>query len=306
MKEEMRQKFIEIFGNNRVLFDEPMSQHTTFRIGGPADVFVMPENYEQIREVLRLCKEEKLPFFVLGNGSNLLVSDSGYRGVIIQMDRNMEEIRLDGEEIHACAGALLSSVAVAARNASLTGFEFAGGIPGTIGGAAVMNAGAYGGELKDVLKEVTVMTREGEILTIPAEKMEMGYRTSIIKTAGYLVLEAVISLKKGDEEAIRATMKDLSERRTEKQPLDYPSAGSTFKRPEGYFAGKLIMDSGLRGYRVGGAQVSEKHCGFVINAGGATAEDVRSLMDHVIRVVREKYGVTLQPEVKFLGDFNGR
>jgi len=306
VKEEMRQKFIEIFGNNRVLFDEPMSQHTTFRIGGPADVFVMPENYEQIREVLRLCKEEKLPFFVLGNGSNLLVSDSGYRGVIIQMDRNMEEIRLDGEEIHACAGALLSSVAVAARNASLTGFEFAGGIPGTIGGAAVMNAGAYGGELKDVLKEVTVMTREGEILTIPADKLEMGYRTSIIKTAGYLVLEAVISLKKGDEEKIRAVMKELSERRTEKQPLDYPSAGSTFKRPEGYFAGKLIMDSGIRGYRVGGAQVSEKHCGFVINAGGATAEDVRSLMDHVIRVVREKYGVTLEPEVKFLGDFNGR
>ena len=306
MKEEMRQKFIEIFGNNRVLFDEPMSQHTTFRIGGPADVFVMPENYEQFREVLRLCKEEKLPFFVLGNGSNLLVSDSGYRGVIIQMDRNMEEIRLDGEEIHACAGALLSSVAVAARNASLTGFEFAGGIPGTIGGAAVMNAGAYGGELKDVLKEVTVMTREGEILTIPADKLEMGYRTSIIKTAGYLVLEAVISLKKGDEEKIRAVMKELSERRTEKQPLDYPSAGSTFKRPEGYFAGKLIMDSGLRGYRAGGAQVSEKHCGFVINAGGATAEDVRSLMDHVIRVVREKYGVTLEPEVKFLGDFNGR
>lgn len=306
MKEEMRQKFIEIFGNNRVLFDEPMSQHTTFRIGGPADVFVMPENYEQIREVLRLCKEEKLPFFVLGNGSNLLVSDSGYRGVIIQMDRNMEEICLDGEEIHACAGALLSSVAVAARNASLTGFEFAGGIPGTIGGAAVMNAGAYGGELKDVLKEVTVMTREGEILTIPADKLEMGYRTSIIKTAGYLVLEAVISLKKGDEEKIRAVMKELSERRTEKQPLDYPSAGSTFKRPEGYFAGKLIMDSGLRGYRIGGAQVSEKHCGFVINAGGATAEDVRALMDHVIQVVREKFGVTLEPEVKFLGDFNGR
>lgn len=306
MKEEMRQKFIEIFGNNRVLFDEQMSQHTTFRIGGPADVFVMPENYEQIREVLRLCREEKLPFFVLGNGSNLLVSDSGYRGVIIQMDRNMEEIRVEGEEIHACAGALLSSVAVAARNASLTGFEFAGGIPGTIGGAAVMNAGAYGGELKDVLKEVTVMTREGELLTIPVDKLEMGYRTSIIKTSGYLVLEAVISLKKGDEEKIRAVMKDLSERRTEKQPLDYPSAGSTFKRPEGYFAGKLIMDSGLRGYRAGGAQVSEKHCGFVINAGGATAEDVRTLMEHVIEVVREKYGVTLEPEVKFLGDFNGR
>ena len=306
MKPGFFKQLCEIAGKENVRTDEPMKQHTTFRIGGAADYFVSPQTTDQIKNIIDLCKSEAMPWYVIGNGSNLLVSDSGYRGVIIQMDRNMEEIRLDGEEIHACAGALLSSVAVAARNASLTGFEFAGGIPGTIGGAAVMNAGAYGGELKDVLKEVTVMTREGEILTIPAEKMEMGYRTSIIKTAGYLVLEAVISLKKGDEEAIRATMKDLSERRTEKQPLDYPSAGSTFKRPEGYFAGKLIMDSGLRGYRVGGAQVSEKHCGFVINAGGATAEDVRSLMDHVIRVVREKYGVTLEPEVKFLGDFNGR
>lgn len=303
MKEEIRQKFINILGCERVLFDEPMSSHTTFRIGGPADIFAMPENYEQIGMILKLCREEQLPFFVLGNGSNLLVSDSGYRGVIIQMDRNMEEIRLEGNEIHACAGALLSSIAVAARNASLTGFEFAGGIPGTLGGAVVMNAGAYGGELKDVLKEVTVMTDDGEILTIPAENLEMGYRTSIVKTAGYLVLEAVISLKQGKQEEIRATMKDLSDRRIEKQPLDYPSAGSTFKRPEGHFAGKLIMDSGLKGYRIGGAQVSEKHCGFVINAGGATAKDVRTLMDYVICTVREKYGVTLEPEVKFLGEF---
>lgn len=303
MREEIRQKFIDVLGNERVLFDEPMSSHTTFRIGGPAEVFAMPENYEQIGAVLKLCDQEQLPYFVLGNGSNLLVSDSGYRGVIIQMDRNMEEIRLEGNEIHACAGALLSSIAVAARNASLTGFEFAGGIPGTLGGAVVMNAGAYGGELKDVLKEAVVMDREGKIFTIPVEELEMGYRTSVIKTAGYLVLEAVIALEKGDPEKIRATMKDLSDRRTEKQPLDCPSAGSTFKRPEGYFAGKLIMDSGLRGYRIGGAQVSEKHCGFVINAGGATAKDVRALMDHVIRTVQEKYGVTLEPEVKFLGDF---
>ena len=286
-----------------MIFDEPMSKHTTFRIGGPADVFAMPETYEQIGEILKLCKAEGLPFFVLGNGSNLLVSDKGYRGVIIQMDRNMQEICLEGNTIRACAGALLSSIAVAARNASLTGFEFAGGIPGTLGGACVMNAGAYGGEMKDVLKEVMVMTRDGEVLTLPAEKLEMGYRTSIIKKMGYLVLEAVISLEKGDEEAIRDRMKELSDLRTQKQPLDLPSAGSTFKRPEGYFAGKLIMDSGLRGCRIGGAQVSEKHCGFVVNADGATAGDVRALMDHVIQVVKEKHGVTLEPEVKFLGDF---
>lgn len=303
MKEEIRNKFIQALGAERVIFDEPMSKHTTFRIGGPADVFAMPETYEQIGEILKLCKAEGLPFFVLGNGSNLLVSDKGYRGVIIQMDRNMQEIRLEGNTIRACAGALLSSIAVAARNASLTGFEFAGGIPGTLGGACVMNAGAYGGEMKDVLKEVMVMTRDGEILTLPAEKLEMGYRTSIIKKMGYLVLEAVILLEKGDEEAIRDRMKELSDLRTQKQPLDLPSAGSTFKRPEGYFAGKLIMDSGLRGCRIGGAQVSEKHCGFVVNADGATAGDVRALMDHVIQVVKEKYGVTLEPEVKFLGDF---
>lgn len=303
MREEIRQKFIELLGKDRVLFDEPMSSHTTFRIGGPADIFTMPEDKQQIAAIVKLCKKEQIPFFVLGNGSNLLVSDKGYRGVIIQMDRNMSEIKVEGNQIRACAGALLSSVAVAAKNASLTGFEFAGGIPGTLGGAVVMNAGAYGGELKDVLKEAVVLTGDGELLTLPAEKLEMGYRTSIIKTSGYLVLEAVIALEKGDQEEIRSRMKELSDRRTEKQPLDYPSAGSTFKRPEGYFAGKLIMDSGLRGYRIGGAQVSEKHCGFVINAGDATAEDVRALMNHVIHMVQEKYGVTLEPEVKFLGEF---
>lgn len=303
MKKEIREKFCELLGKDKVLFEEPMSSHTTFRIGGPAEVFLMPESYEQIRSALALCREEGLPYFVLGNGSNLLVSDSGYRGVIIQMDRNMGDIELKGTEIRACAGALLSSVAAAARKASLTGFEFAGGIPGTLGGAVVMNAGAYGGEMKDVLREVTVMTKEGDIRVIPSDRLELGYRTSIIKKSGYLVLEAVISLEKGDPQAIQEKTKELASKRTEKQPLDYPSAGSTFKRPEGYFAGKLIMDSGLRGFRVGGAQVSEKHCGFVINTGGATAKDVKELMDHVIRTVKEKYNITLEPEVKFLGEF---
>ena len=306
MKEEIRPKFCELIGKERVLFEEPMSRHTTFRIGGPAEVFLMPESYGQIQKILKLCQKEKIPFFILGNGSNLLVSDSGYRGVIIQMDRNMGEIRLEGNEIRACAGALLSSIAAAAKKASLTGFEFAGGIPGTLGGAVMMNAGAYGGEMKDVLKEVTVMDAEGDIIVLPADKLEMGYRTSIIKTAGYLVLEAVISLEKGREEEIQAKMKELADRRVEKQPLEFPSAGSTFKRPEGYFAGKLIMDSGLGGYRIGGAQVSEKHCGFVINAGGATAKDVVELMDHIINTVKEKFGVTLEPEVRFLGDFDRR
>lgn len=303
MKQEMRQKFCELLGEERVLTDEPMNRHTTFRIGGPADYFLLPESREDIRGIIKICKEEGLPYFVLGNGSNLLVSDEGYRGVIIQMFKNLNKVTVEGTCIRAESGALLSSVAAAAKNASLAGFEFAGGIPGTLGGAVVMNAGAYGGELKDVLKEATVLTQDGDILTIPVEELEMGYRTSKVKTSGYLVLEAVISLKEGDQEAIKARMKELTEQRTTKQPLEYPSAGSTFKRPQGYFAGKLIMDSGLRGYRVGGAQVSEKHCGFVINTGNACAKDVRDLMEDVIDKVRDKFGVTLEPEVKFLGDF---
>lgn len=303
MNEEIKQKFCCEFGTERVLFEEPMKRHTTFRIGGPAEVFCMPESFNEIRWVLEICKEEKLPYFILGNGSNLLVSDKGYRGVVIQLDRNYGEIRVEDTEIYASAGALLSTIAVTARRASLTGFEFAGGIPGTLGGAVVMNAGAYGGEMKDVLRKVTVMDQNGEIFEISVEKLEMGYRTSVIKTAGYIVLGAVLSLKKGDIEEIKALTRKLSEQRTSKQPLEYPSAGSTFKRPEGYFAGKLIMDSGLRGYRVGGARVSEKHCGFVINTGDATAEDVCSLMKHVTETVYEKFGVTLEPEVKFLGEF---
>ena len=304
MNEQIKQKFCREFGTEQVLFEEPMKKHTTFRIGGPAEIFVMPKTTEEVAKALEICRQEEIPYFVLGNGSNLLVSDQGYRGVIIQMDRNMEEVTVEGPEIRAAAGALLSSIAAAARRSSLAGFEFAGGIPGTLGGAVVMNAGAYGGEMKDVLKDVTVMTQDGEVRVIPAGELEMGYRTSIIKKAGYLVLGATIVLKEGDPEEIRALMRELSEKRTSKQPLEFPSAGSTFKRPEGYFAGKLIMDSGLRGYQIGGARVSDKHCGFVINAGDATARDVVDLMEYVVKVVKEKYGVTLEPEVKFLGKFN--
>ena len=303
MNSEIRKMFCDLLGEDRVFTEEAMSQHTTFKIGGPADYFLMPDKGEDVGRVIKICKEKEIPYFILGNGSNLLVGDGGYRGAVIQIYRNMSSVTVEGNEITAQAGALLSAVAAAAKNASLTGFEFAGGIPGTIGGAVVMNAGAYGGEMKDVLTEVTVMNAEGDIFTLPTEELELGYRTSIIKTAGYIVLEAKIRLKEGDPEVIRETMKDLTIRRTTKQPLEYPSAGSTFKRPEGYFAGKLIMDSCLAGYQVGGAQVSEKHCGFVINAGDATARDVRTLMDNVRDIVYKKYGVTLEPEVKFLGEF---
>ena len=303
MNEEIKQKFCREFGSDRVLLEEPMKRHTTFRIGGPAEVFVMPGNLEEVQRILEICRTEDLPYFILGNGSNLLVSDKGYQGVVVQLYRNFGQIRVEDSRIYAQAGALLSGIAAAAREASLTGFEFAGGIPGTLGGAVVMNAGAYDGEMKDVLKEVTVLTPEGGVLTLQADELHMGYRTSVIKEAGYIVLEAVISLEKGDQEEIRSRMQELAGMRTSKQPLSYPSAGSTFKRPEGYFAGKLIMDSGLRGYRVGGAQVSEKHCGFVINKENATATDVVNLIHDVQRIVYEKFQVQLDTEVKFLGEF---
>ena len=303
MNQKVIEKFWNLLGKDRVLVDEPMKRHTTFRIGGPADFFLLPSTVDEVRGILEICREEELPYFILGNGSNLLVSDKGYRGVIIQLDRNFSNISVEGNEICASSGALLSQIAAAARNASLTGFEFAGGIPGTLGGAVFMNAGAYGGELKDVLKEAVVMTEQGEILTLPVEKLDMGYRTSRIKKAGYLVLEARLVLEQGDMDKIRDITKDLTEKRVSKQPLEYPSAGSTFKRPEGYFAGKLIMDAGLRGYQVGHAQVSEKHCGFVINKGNATAADVLTLIENVREKVQEQFGVTLEPEVKFLGEF---
>lgn len=303
----MNQKFYEelkyIIPEARIKADEPMKMHTTFRIGGPAKYFVIPETKEEIKAIIECCKKADMPYYILGNGSNLLVSDKGYDGVVIQIFKNMNQITLDGNTITAQAGAILSSVANKALDASLTGFEFAAGIPGTLGGACVMNAGAYGGEMKDVLVNVVVLTNEGEFLTIPVEELELGYRTSVIAKKNYVVLEATIQLTKGDKEAIKARMDELKVQRTTKQPLEYPSAGSTFKRPVGYFAGKLIQDAGLRGFQVGGAQVSEKHCGFVINKDQATAADVTELMRQVSAIVKEQFGVELEAEVKRLGEF---
>lgn len=292
-----------ITGEKNILKDEPMSAHTTFRIGGPADYFAMPSSAEEIRRIVSLCIEQEIPYYIIGNGSNLLVGDKGFRGVIIQIFKNMRDIRTEGETVTAQAGALLSKVAAAAYDAGLTGFEFASGIPGTLGGAVRMNAGAYGGEMSQVLKSADVLTAEGEVLTIPVEEMKMGYRTSIVSRMDYVVLGAQLVLSRGSKEDIRAKMDELKEKRVSKQPLEFGSAGSTFKRPEGYFAGKLIEDAGLRGFRIGNAQVSEKHCGFVINRGGATAAEVAELMDHIIRRVEETSGVRLQPEVKKIGEF---
>lgn len=303
MKQIFYQKLCSIVGREQVLTEEPMKKHTTFRIGGPADFLVLPQTLQEIAEVTALCRKEGQPWYVIGNGSNLLVGDKGVRGVVIQLLRNFNEIEVRGEEIHVQAGTVNAAVARRALDAGLTGFEFAAGIPGTTGGAVVMNAGAYGGEMKDILKEVTVLDEDGRVRTLATEELELGYRTSIIARKGYIVLDICMKLEKGDPEAIRTRMDELREKRVTKQPLEYPSAGSTFKRPEGYFAGKLIMDAGLRGFSVGGAQISEKHCGFVINKGNATAEDVVNLMEETKKIVMEKFGVVLEPEVKRLGEF---
>lgn len=294
---------VKVLDEDQIKPEEPMKNHVTFRVGGPADFFVMPKNYEELSWVLKCCAKYEMPCYIMGNGSNLLVSDQGYRGVVIQLFRQLNDIQCEGNVIRAQAGALLSAVANRALEEKLTGFEFAAGIPGTLGGACVMNAGAYGGEMKDVLKSVTVLTREGERITLQKNELELGYRTSIIAKKDYIVLEAEIELKAGDAEEIKAVMDDLKERRTTKQPLEYPSAGSTFKRPEGYFAGKLIQESGLQGFQVGGAQVSEKHCGFVINKDQATAADIAELIRQVQDRVEEKFGVRLETEVKRLGEF---
>lgn len=303
MNQKLYEQLCRIAGKENVYPDEPMKKHVTFRIGGPADFLVTPHEAEEIAKLIQYCRGEEIPWYLLGNGSNLLVSDQGVRGVVIQLFKNYNRVTAEGTLIRAQAGALNSVVAKRALEAYLTGYEFAAGIPGTVGGAAVMNAGAYGGEMKDILRQVTVLDREGHKKVLDASQLELGYRTSVIAQKGYVVLEAVFELKTGDPEAIRARMEELKEKRVSKQPLEYPSAGSTFKRPEGYFAGKLIMDAGLRGFSVGDAQVSEKHCGFVINRGNATARDVAELMARVQETVREKFGVELEPEVKRLGEF---
>ena len=286
----------------QVLKDEPMSRHTTFRIGGPADYFVCPDR-EQIAEVLAVAKKCGMAITVIGNGSNLLVGDKGIRGLVVEIGSAMNQIMVDKNHITAGAGALLSQVAAKAAAAELGGMEFAAGIPGSVGGAVTMNAGAYGGEMEDILRAVTVLTPEGELKTLDVSEMDLSYRHSCVPEQQYIVLEAEIELGYKPEEEIRAQMEELRNKRIEKQPLEYPSAGSTFKRPEGYFAGKLIMDAGLRGYRVGDAQVSEKHCGFVINRKNASAQEVRQLMQDVQDKVKAQFGVMLEPEVKMLGEF---
>lgn len=282
--------------------EEPMSKHTTFRIGGAAEVFAAPDARE-LPQLLAMAKGADVPVTVIGNGSNLLVGDRGIAGLVIEIGERMSEVRIEDTILVAGAGALLSKAAQTAAAAGLGGLEFAAGIPGSVGGAVVMNAGAYGGEMKDVLQSVKVLTEEGELLILTTEELELGYRHSCVPERKYIVVEATMELSAKPEEEIRACMAELRAKRAEKQPLEYPSAGSTFKRPEGYFAGKLIMDAGLRGYTVGGAQVSEKHCGFVINKGGATAADVRQLMQDVHDRVKEQFDVELEPEVKMIGSF---
>lgn len=285
-----------------VRIKEPMKRHTTFRAGGPADWFVIPETADELKAVLSACRKAGEPWYVVGNGSNLLVSDAGVRGVVIHTGR-FDRLEVSGKSLRAGAGVLLSKAAGEALKNSLAGLEFAAGIPGSVGGALVMNAGAYGSEMRDVLKSVTVLTESGQVKTLPAKELELGYRTSSILRNHYLVLEAELSLAEGDPEAIHGRMRELAERRREKQPLEYPSAGSTFKRPAGYFAGKLIEDAGLKGFSVGGAEVSEKHAGFVINKGNAAAADIYSLCMEVKRKVFEQTGVALELEVKLLGPF---
>ena len=285
-----------------VVRDLPLAQYTTFRIGGPAAIALFPHTAAAAQTALDVIGDENMPYAVIGNGSNLLCADAGFSGAVLFTGK-MKQMTFSAHTVTADCGVSLTALAVEAQRRGLDGLAFSYGIPGSLGGALRMNAGAYGGEMKDVLRKVTVLSGDGEIFDISKEEMELGYRTSIISKKGYITLEAEIELTPGKQEEIKAVMDDLRTRRTTKQPLEYPSAGSTFKRPEGYFAGKLIQDSGLAGYQVGGAQVSEKHCGFVINKEHATAADIDSLMKQVSAIVKDKFGVTLEPEVKKLGEF---
>lgn len=301
--EQIAKILATIVGESNVRLQEPMKNHTTFRIGGAADLFITPASVEQLIATIGILREKEMPFLLLGNGSNLLVGDKGIRGAVIQLFPNLNKIEIQGDTIRAEGGVLLSALGMAAAENSLTGLEFAAGIPGTLGGASVMNAGAYGGEMKDVLVEVEVLTKEMQCLTLPASELELSYRHSIIPEQGYIVLRATMKLAQGEQSQIKGTMADLAERRREKQPLQYPSAGSTFKRPAGYFAGKLVEDAGLKGKRIGGAEVSQKHAGFVVNCGGATAQDVLDLIQFCQDTVQEAFHVQLEPEVKLIGEF---
>ena len=295
MNDQFLTELQNVMGGSGIFMEEPMKKHTTFRVGGPADVLVQPDE-TALAAILALCRRYHVSYSFIGNGSNLLVGDKGIRGVVIEMTDPMGNIEVDGTKITAQAGAMLSKIANTAASNGLGGMEFAAGIPGSVGGAVVMNAGAYGGEMKDIIEN-------GAQLELDRDALDLGYRHSCIPEKKYIVTKVVLELVPHDEVEIRSKMKDLNEKRAEKQPLQYPSAGSTFKRPEGYFAGKLIMDAGLRGYQVGGAQVSEKHCGFVINKGDATAADICQLMRDVSDKVQAQFGVVLEPEVKMIGEF---
>ena len=292
-----RDELLQILTEDQLLCQEPMSRHTTFRVGGPAELFLEIRTASEIQKLLTFFQESGTKYFIVGNGSNLLVSDGGYDGAILHIGEGFDKIGVVGEKVRAQAGALLGRAALTAQQNSLTGLEFAFGIPGSVGGAAVMNAGAYGGEMSQVVSMVTGFTSDGDEVKLSNKELDFGYRKSILKQEKIVVAEVEFCLSDGSPEEISMKMNDLTGRRRAKQPLEYPSAGSTFKRPEGHFAGKLIMDAGLKGLCVGGAQVSEKHCGFIINKGGATAADVRQLMKKVQDRVKEQSGVELEPEI---------
>ena len=292
----------KILKPEQLLLDAPMREHTTFQIGGPADCLIKPASMEETQQILRLVKEYELPLTFVGNGSNMLVSDKGIRGVVVNFADTFNAIRVEGTKMVVGAGALLKDIAEAAAQHSLAGLEFACGIPGSIGGAVFMNAGAYGGETKSVVKAVRAVTRDGEVKNYALDELELGYRHSIFQSNGEAIVEVELELTPGSEEEIRASIADFTQRRESKQPLEMPSAGSTFKRPEGYFAGTLIDQTGLKGLSVGGAQVSTKHAGFVVNKGGATAADVINLIHEVQKRVKEAHGVELQPEVRLIGE----
>ena len=295
----------EIFSSDRILKNEPMSRHTSLRIGGNTDYMVFPATIDEIRLTIKLCRKYDMPYYIMGNGSNLLVSDSGYRGLIIKLSDRFSNISVEEDgTVLAQAGVLMSKLSNVIAANSLTGFEFGAGIPGTLGGAVAMNAGAYGGEMQQVVISATVIDGDGNIRTLSNKELEFGYRSSVIQKRDLCVLEATLKLNKGDKRQILDKIRELNHLRQSKQPLDKFSAGSTFKRPEGHFAGKLISDAGLRGFQIGDAAVSEKHCGFLVNKGNATAGDFMKLIKEVTRIVNEKYGVLLEPEVKFLGTFD--
>ncbi len=297
-----RDELLQILTEDQLLCQEPMSRHTTFRVGGPAAYYLRP-NQEQLPGVTALCRARGIPVQITGNGSNLLVSDQGFAGAVVEIGQQLSALRVEGTRMTVQAGASLARAAAAAYRASLKGLAFAAGIPGTVGGAVAMNAGAYGGEMKDVLESALVLMPDGVLVSCPAQRLALSYRSSMVQKNGGIVVEAVFSLKPGDQEEIGGRMEELRQKRLEKQPLEYPSAGSTFKRPEGYFAGKLIQDAGLQGVCVGDAQVSEKHCGFIINRGAATATEIWQLIQKVRDTVYDRFGVLLEPEVKLLGEF---